>query len=164
MAKKNTKERSAAKQKDKCEKKSRCRELDLMRRDREACIMRDKELAKAGVKPKCKDILKDDCCYGCKFALENKEAYAPFDRRFLCDGFPRLTHRIGVAAGLIAEGSSANDEKSRIKFLLRAQSELLLAAMLIGERVENGRLECVQTTGRPSCFVGAKLDEWLMVK
>lgn len=164
MAKKQHPKKTAAKTKDKCKKRSRCRESDLMRRDRKACIMRDKELAKAGVKPKCKDILKDDCCYGCKSALENKDAYAPFDRRFVCDGFSRFTHQIGVAAGFLAEGYSAKDETTKIRFLMKVQKELLYLAMIIGERVEKGKLECIETNGKPSCFVGAKLDEWLTIK
>ena len=143
-------------------KKKRSYVSDMMRRDRESCIERDNELAKAGVKKTKKDIYKDDPCYGCKFAKENRDSnIGPFDRRFHCEGISRFTNQIGEAAGLIAEADAAKDERTRIKFLLQAQRAMLYAAMIVGERVENGRLECIQTSGKPSCFVGAELGEYL---
>ena len=143
-------------------KKKRSYVSDMMRRDMESCIEKDKELAKAGVKKPQRDIYTDDPCYGCKFAKENRDSnMGPFDRRFHCEGISRFTNQIGIAAGLIAEADAAKDERTRIKFLLQAQRTMLYAAMIIGERVENGRLECVQTSGKPSCFIGAELGEYL---
>ena len=157
MIKKSTKKTSK-----KDTKKKRSYVSDMMRRDMESCIEKDKELAKAGIQKPKRDIYKDDPCYGCKFAKDNRDSnMGPFDRRFHCEGFSRFTNQIGIAAGLIAEADAAKDERTRIKFLLQAQRTMLYAAMIIGERVENGRLECVQTSGKPSCFIGAELGEYL---
>ena len=34
-------------------------------------------------------------------------------------------------------------------------------ASAIGERVEKGKLECVETRGKQSCFGGVELDEYI---
>lgn len=163
-------------------KKKRSCISDMMRRDMESCIEKDKELAKAGVQKPKKDIIKDDSCYGCKFALENKEVSGPFDRRFKCNGFPRIINELAQAIEVVRKCGIGNQkfissmsscpiskyghitEAEVVKHLLHAQNSMLYAASLIGERVASGKLECVETNGKPSCFVGADLDEWLTAK
>ena len=135
-------------------KKKRSYVSDMMRRDMESCIEKDKELAKAGVQKPKKDIYKDDPCYGCKYAIANKNVRGPFDRRFKCNGYSRIVNELEKAIEII------RDKKE----LLHGQQGVLFAAALIGERVANGHLECVNTTGKPSCFVGADLDEYLNAK
>ena len=163
-------------------KKKRSYVSDMMRRDMESCIERNKELALAGVLMPKKDIIKDDPCYGCKFALENKEVSGPFDRRFKCNGFPRIVNELKQAIAIVWKCGIGNQkfissmsscpiskyghvtEAEVVKHLLHAQNSMLCAASLIGERVANGKLECIETSGKPSCFVGADLDEYLTAK
>ena len=163
-------------------KKKRSYVSDMMRRDMESCIERNKELALAGVLMPKKDIIKDDPCYGCKFALENKDISGPFDRRFKCNGFPRIVNELKQAIDIVWKCGIGNQkfissmsgcpiskyghitEAEVVKLLLHAQNSMLYAASLIGERVASGKLECIETSGKPSCFVGADLDEYLMAK
>ena len=163
-------------------KKKRSYISDMMRRDMESCLEKDKELAKAGVQKPKKDIIKDDPCYGCKFALENKDISGPFDRRFKCNGFPRIVNELKQAIAIVWKCGIGNQkfissmsscpiskyghvtEAEVVKHLLYAQNSILYAASLIGERVASGKLECVETSGKPSCFVGADLDEYLTAK
>lgn len=163
-------------------KKKRSYVSDMMRRDMESCIERNKELALAGILMPKKDIIKDDPCYGCKFALENKEVSGPFDRRFKCNGFPRIVNELAQAIEVVRKCGIGNQkfissmshcpmekyghltEDDVRKRLLIAQNAILCAASLIGERVASGKLECIDTRGKPSCFVGADLDEYLTAK
>ena len=175
--KKNTKETSKQDT-----KKKRSYVSDMMRRDMESCIERNKELALAGALMPKKDIIKDDPCYGCKFALENKDISGPFDRRFKCNGFPRIVNELKQAIDIVWKCGIGNQkfissmsscpiskyghvtEAEVVKQLLHAQNSMLCAASLIGERVASGKLECIETSGKPSCFVGADLDEYLTAK
>ena len=152
--KKTTAKKVSKKTSLKDSKKKRSYVSDMMRRDMESCIERNKELALAGILMPKKDIFKDDPCYRCKFALENKDVSGPFDRRFKCNGYSRIVNELEKAIVII------RDKKE----LLHGQQGILYAASLIGERVANGHLECVNTTGKPSCFVGADLDEYLNAK
>ena len=163
-------------------KKKRSYVSDMMRRDMESCIDKDKELAKAGVQKPKKDIIKDDPCYGCKFALDYERVSGPFDRRFKCNGFPRIVNELAQAIEVVRKCGIGNQkfissmslcpmskyghqtEDDVRKHLLYAQNAILCAASLIGERVANGKLECIETSGKPSCFVGAELDEYLKAK
>ncbi len=199
--KKATNKKSSKKSNKKDAKKKRSYISDMMRRDMESCLEKDKELAKAGVQKPKKDIIKDDPCYGCKFALENKDISGPFDRRFKCNGFPRIVNELKQAIAIVWKCGIGNQkfissmsscpiskyghvteaevvkhllrkwrfsvraevvtEAEVVKHLLHAQNSMLCAASLIGERVANGKLECIETSGKPSCFVGADLDEYL---
>lgn len=180
--KKTTAKKVSKKTSPKASKKNRSYVSDMMRRDMESCIERNKELALAGILMPKKDIFKDDPCYGCKFALENKEVSGPFDRRFKCNGFPRIENELAKAIEVVRKCGIGNqkfissmsycpmtesghltedDVRNR---LLHAQNVILHAASLIGERVANGKLECIETSGKPSCFVGTELDEYLAAK
>ena len=163
-------------------KKKRSYISDMMRRDMESCLEKDKELAKAGVQKPKKDIFRDDPCYRCKFAIENKYVDGPFDRRFKCNGFPRIINELESAIAIVKKSGIGNQkflnstdpypitldgqmgEDDVVKSLLKAQQSILFAASLISERIANSFLECVNTTGKPSCFVGANLDEYLKAK
>lgn len=180
--KKTTAKKVSKKTSPKDSKKKRSYVSDMMRRDMESCIEKDKELAKAGVQKPKKDIIKDDPCYGCKFALENKDISGPFDRRFKCNGYPRIVNELKQAIDIVWKCGIGNQkfissmsscpiskyghvtETEVVKRLLHAQNAILCAASLIGERVANGRVECIETSGKPSCFVGADLDEYLNAK
>lgn len=155
---------------------------DMVRRDMDSCIERDKKLAKEGIQKPKKDIFRDDPCYRCKFAIENKYVDGPFDRRFKCNGFPRIINELESAIAIVKKSGIGNQkflnstypypntldgqmgEDDVVKSLLKAQQSILLAASLISERIANSFLECVNTTGKPSCFVGANLDEYLKAK
>lgn len=160
-------------------KKKRSYISDMMRRDREACIEKDRELVAAGIKKPKKDIIRDDSCYGCAFAIDNKDVTGPFDRRFKCSGFPRAINELTSAVKILKDASTGKKEvicrngevikvpltsKETDYRFLSAQQGILLAASLIGERLANGYLECVQTSGKPSCFVGPELEEYLKAK
>lgn len=164
-------------------KKKRSYISDMMRRDMESCLEKDKELAKAGVQKPKKDIFRDDPCYRCKFAIENKNVEGPFDRRFKCNGFPRIINELESAINIVKKSGIGNQkflnstypypntlggemgEDDVVKNLLKAQQSILFAASLVSERIANGCLECVNTTGKkPSCFVGENLDEYLKAK
>lgn len=180
--KKATNKKSSKKSNKKDAKKKRSYISDMMRRDMESCIERNKELALAGILMPKKDIFKDDPCYRCKFAIENKKVEGPFDRRFKCNGFPRIINELESAIDIVKKSGIGNQkflnstypypntfdgqmgEDDVVKSLLKAQQSILLAASLISERVANSFLECVNTTGKPSCFVGADLDEYLTAK
>lgn len=152
---------------------------DMIRRDMKSCIEQDDVLTKAGVKKPKKDIFKDDPCYGCAFAIDNKDVTGPFDRRFKCSGFPRAINELTSAVKILKDASTGKKEviclngevikvpltsKETDGRLLRVQQGILLVASLIGEWLVNGHLECVQTSGKPSCFVGSELEEYLKAK
>lgn len=163
-------------------KKKRSYISDMVRRDMNSCIERDKKLAKDGIQKPKKDIFRDDPCYRCKFAIENKKIEGPFDRRFKCNGFPRIINELESAIAIVKKSGIGHQkflnstysypntlggqigEDDVVKSLLKAQQSILFAASLISERIANGCLECVNTTGKPSCFVGANLDEYLKAK
>ena len=177
-----TPKKSSKKSNKKDAKKKRSYISDMMRRDMESCLEKDKKLAKDGIKKPKKDIFRDDPCYRCKFAIENKYVDGPFDRRFKCNGFPRIINELESAIDIVKKSGIGNQkflnstypypntldgqmgEDDVVKSLLKAQQSILLAASLISERVANSFLECVNTTGKPSCFVGADLDEYLTAK
>lgn len=147
-----------------------------------SCIERDKKLAKDGIQKPKKDIFRDDPCYRCKFAIENKKVEGPFDRRFKCNGFPRIINELESSIDIVKKSGIGHQkflnstypypntldgqmgEDDVVKNLLKAQQSILFAGSLISERIANGCLECVNTTGKPSCFVGANLDEYLEAK
>ena len=161
--KKTTANKSNKTQSNKSNFKKRSYISDMMRRDRELCKKRDKELEKAGVKKPTKDIYKDDPCYGCKFALENtNDDLGPFDRRFFCNGFSRMNIQLQQTMNQIKQASIAKNKELGDRILLMAQNTLLYVASLIGERVANGMLECVDPIrGKPSCYNSPVLEDFL---
>lgn len=151
----------------KSEPKNRSYVHDMLKRDMESCAEKDAEDAKLGkAKPK-RDIFKDDPCFGCKFAMENKDANGPFDRRFKCYGITRILEQIGAAATIIKElgqhlpsdsyvSTTYMNSSDRNRKMLEAQGYILSAAQLISLSVRNGLLDCLETRGnKPSCYFNA---------
>ena len=147
--------------------------VDLMKADMESCATSDKALEKAGIKKLTRDIYKDDCCFGCKFALENMdEKIGPFDRRFVCFGITRILEQIIAAEQLIKENTNCLPEysSSSMKYALKekisrsflsAQDHLLAAAHLIALHIKDTTLECEDGKERPSCFYGGSLEDFI---
>ena len=135
------------------EKKQRSYISDMMRRDRKACAARDKELARLGIKTECKDLVKDDPCNGCSFAVEANR-YGPFDPPFVCAGIPRILQYVNLATSDIvqAEKEFARTKKNNEGMILKAQSSLLEAAGLISKIVSYKKLDCISGNNKPECF------------
>lgn len=158
---------------------------DMIRRDMESSIAQDHARTAAGIQKPKKDIFKDDPCYGCTFAFDNKHVEGPFDRRFKCAGLPRIVGELESAIRILTEAYAKSTPQNRclepgevyhrelakkkkegsassfVTQLCVAQNSILVAAASIGELFANGCLECKETSGKPSCFVGATLGEYL---
>lgn len=141
--------------------------INLMAEDAQTSRIEDEELAKRGfLKPK-KDIFRDDCCYGCRFTIENRDDnLGPFDRRFYCQGVTRIIHVLKEAIATVEQVSRFDTQASSVsgkhitnellmQRLLEAQSRILYAGNMIAERVATNHLECVTTHDRPSCYVAS---------
>ena len=150
--------------------------VDLMKTDMESCAESDKKLESAGIKKPMRDIYKDDCCYGCSFAIETKdENMGPFDRRYKCNGFSRILNPIATAYQLVKNVSGFKierdyDQKSKtwsmkweeaLEGLLKAQQVLLVAASIIGERANGKPIDCVDSKEKPLCYYGGSLEDFL---
>lgn len=148
MAKTNKKSKGKTKP---TKDKKKIRVSEMFKRDRDACIVRDKMLAEDGIKKPTRDIYKDDPCYRCKWAVEKRDKnLGPFDRRFSCTGISRICHGLDYAKEIINKGE-----------LLHGQQIVLNTAMLIGRVVKEGTIACVSGNDKPSCFQGDSLSDFL---
>lgn len=148
------------------EKKPRSSISDMMRRDREACLEADKKLEQRGIKKPKRDLIKDDPCYGCRFALPSRDVNPlPFDRRFRCNGISRILLKICEAGNLIKAVSDYNpDDRAQdwstkgtnsSKFygnLVSAIRSLSDATNLIAARIYAGELKCLKGEATKECF------------
>ena len=148
------------------EKKQRSYINDMMRRDRKACAERDKELAKLGIKTECKDPKRDSPCIGCSFAIEVKPE-GPFDSPFVCAGIPRILQRVKYAGSdLVRAGKEfVSTGKQQHDVLLKAQSNLLMAAEQISQLLVDKKLMCTQPLSigdKPGCYTAIEsLENYL---
>ena len=135
-------------------KKNRSYIYDMMKRDMDSCRKRGEKLAAAGIKTPTKDIFKDDCCYGCWFAVENKDDnLGPFDRRYKCRGVSRAMRSIAEAHKILTELLNYNPQadiwhqkttrEEAVERLMAAQKQLLDASSLIGVLVTDKTIACV---------------------
>lgn len=159
--------KKAKKAEKKSEPKNRSYVHDMLKRDMESCAGKDAQDAKLGKAKPRRDIFKDDPCYGCRFAMENKDANGPFDRRFKCYGITRILEQIGAAATIIKElgqhlpsdsyGSKTYmSSADRNRKMLEAQGNILSAGQLISLSVRNDLLDCREPNGNiPSCYFSA---------
>ena len=131
--------------------KKKIRIIEIFKRDRDACIARDKMLAENGIKKPTRDIYKDDPCYRCKWAIEKRDKnLGLFDRRFRCTGISRICSGLDYAKEIIKKEE-----------LLHGQEILLNIAMLIGRVVQEGTIACVPGNNKPSCFQEDSLSDFL---
>lgn len=160
----------------KTEPKNRSYVRDMIKRDMESCAEKDIQDAKLGkAKPK-RDIYKDDPCYHCTFAMENRdENIGPFDRRFVCFGITRILNLLMSAASIVKKvgnyvpspetslSPSYISPERRNQQLLKAQDRLLYVSHLIALLVRDGKLDCceMKEMGKLPCYYGGSLEEFI---
>ena len=144
MKKKEKKHVKAKQTKAEKDKKQRSSIIDMMRRDREACAKKDKKLAELGIKKEYKDIVKDNPCYGCSFAMEAVRE-GPFDPPFVCAGIPRIQYHVKCAQSGICDAITEFVASKRLPrtILCEAQFQLIKAVELISRLMVYNHLDCV---------------------